>query len=140
VSYLVDFYSPDPAVKCRIIDQIRQSCLYNGFFQIKNHTVPLEQQSAVLSSAKKFFCLDLEEKQKVSKNNNTWNRGYEMLRSQILEEGTQPDLKEGFYIGDDISIDHPYLSTRSSTVGQTNGRSLSGIHFRNRLWLTTSQR
>lgn len=70
-----------------------------------------------MNSAKKFFSLDLEEKQKVSKNNNTWNRGYEMLRSQILEEGTQPELKEGFYIGDDISPEHPYFVNKKLNSG-----------------------
>ena len=114
---IIEFYSPDPAVKARVVDQIRESCLYNGFFQIKNHSVPLGQQSAVMDSAKRFFSLDLDEKQKVSKDNNTWNRGYEMLRSQILEEGTQPELKEGFYIGDDISPDHPYFVNRKLNSG-----------------------
>ena len=66
------------------MEQVRESCLYNGFFQIKNHSVPLDQQKAVMDSAKRFFSLDLEEKQKVSKDKNTWTRGYEMLRSQIL--------------------------------------------------------
>lgn len=70
-----------------------------------------------MNSAKKFFSLDLEEKQNVSKNNNTWNRGYEMLRSQILEEGTQPELKEGFYIGDDISPEHPYFVNKKLNSG-----------------------
>jgi hypothetical protein len=28
------------------------------------------------------------------------------MKSQILEEGTLPELKEGFYIGDEISKDH----------------------------------
>ncbi|KAL1857593.1 hypothetical protein Daus18300_010233 [Diaporthe australafricana] len=124
-----DFYSPDPAVKEKVVNQIRESCLYNGFFQIKNHTVPLSQQSAVLNSAKDLFSLDLEEKQKVSKNNNTWNRGYEMLRSQILEEGTQPELKEGFYIGDDISADHPYFVNKKLNSGPNQWPEPLGATF-----------
>ncbi|KAK6077943.1 2OG-Fe(II)oxygenase superfamily protein [Seiridium cupressi] len=106
------FYSDEPNRKQAVVDQVRKSCLYNGFFQIINHSVPLAQQDGALSAAKKFFTLPQEEKDKVSKNNNTWNRGYEMLRSQILEEGTQPELKEGFYIGAYVAVSsHTPFST-----------------------------
>ncbi|KUI59992.1 Sexual differentiation process protein isp7 [Cytospora mali] len=125
-----DFYSPDPATKKNVVEQIRESCLYNGFFQISKHTVPLEQQKAVMDSAKRLFSLDLEEKQKVAKENNTWNRGYEMLRSQILEEGTQPELKEGFYIGDDISTDHPYFVNKKLNSGPNQWPQILGEEFK----------
>lgn len=127
---VLDFYSPDPAKKEKVVEQVRDSCLYNGFFQIKNHTVPLEQQLAVMSCAKQFFSLDPGEKQEVSKDNNSWNRGYEMLRSQILEEGTQPELKEGFYIGDDISTDHPYFVHRKLNSGPNQWPESLGPGFR----------
>jgi isopenicillin N synthase-like dioxygenase len=53
----------------------------------------------------------------MSPDSNTWNRGYELLRSQILEEGTQPELKEGFYVGDEISKDHPYFINKRLNSG-----------------------
>ncbi|TDZ19319.1 2-oxoglutarate-Fe(II) type oxidoreductase hxnY [Colletotrichum orbiculare MAFF 240422] len=111
------FYSEDPAEKQKVVDQVRESCLYNGFFQIVGHSVPLRQQKAVMQNAKKFFNLPLGEKQKVGKENNSWNRGYEMLRSQILEEGTQPELKEGFYIGAEIPETHPYFIGKKLNSG-----------------------
>lgn len=125
-----DFYSPDPAVKQKVVDQVRESCLYNGFFQIKNHTVPLEQQSAIMNGAKKLFALDASEKQKVAKENTTWNRGYEMLQSQILEEGTQPELKEGFYIGDEIPTDHPYFINKKLNSGPNQWPEVLGQEFK----------
>jgi isopenicillin N synthase-like dioxygenase len=48
---------------------------------------------------------------------NTWNRGYEALGSQILEAGTEPELKEGFYIGEEISKDHPYFIEKKLNSG-----------------------
>lgn len=48
---------------------------------------------------------------------NTWNRGYELLKSQILEEGTSPELKEGFYIGDEIPKTHPYFLNKKLNSG-----------------------
>ncbi|KAK0385409.1 hypothetical protein NLU13_7885 [Sarocladium strictum] len=111
------FLSSDATAKQAVVDQIRQSCLYNGFFQIKNHRIDLAKQKAVMESSKKFFDMPLESKETVSKNNNSWNRGYEMLRSQILEEGTEPELKEGFYIGAEIPETHPYFLEKKLNSG-----------------------
>lgn len=125
----LDFYSADPAARQKLVDQVRDSCLYNGFFQIKNHSVPLEQQAAVMAYAKRLFALSPQEKQQVSKDKTTWNRGYEMLRSQILEAGTQPELKEGFYIGDEIATDHPYFVHKKLNSGPNQWPAALGAGF-----------
>ena len=112
-----DFHSADAAARGRVVDQIRDSCLYNGFFQITGHSIPLDEQKEVMDAAKTFFALPQEEKDRVSKDNTTWHRGYEQLRSQILEEGTRPELKEGFYIGADIPRTHPYFVNKKLNSG-----------------------
>ena len=50
-------------------------------------------------------------------DNTTWNRGYENIGSQILEAGTNPDQKEGFYVGEEISKDHPYFVGKKLNSG-----------------------
>lgn len=75
---------------------------------------------------KDFFALSQEQKEEVHKNNNTWNRGYENLGSQILEAGTNPDLKEGFYVGEEISKDHPYFVNKKLNSGP-NQWPVSGL-------------
>ncbi|KAF2731263.1 Clavaminate synthase-like protein [Polyplosphaeria fusca] len=103
------FYSNDASAKQKLVDDVRNCCLHNGFFQITGHKVPFQLQQDIMTWNKKFFALSLEDKMTVNKDTtNTWNRGYELLRSQILEEGTLPELKEGFYIGDEIPPTHPY--------------------------------
>lgn len=111
------FYSSDPATKQAVVDQIREQCGINGFFQITGHRVNHALQENVLHWSKQFFALPDEAKQTCAKEKNTWNRGYEMLRSQILEEGTQPEIKEGFYIGADIPTDHPYFVNKKLNSG-----------------------
>ncbi|OJD29073.1 1-aminocyclopropane-1-carboxylate oxidase [Diplodia corticola] len=111
------FYDSDPAKKQALVGQIRDCCLHNGFFQITNHPVPLELQERIMAWNKAFFDLPLEAKKKVGKENNSWNRGYELLRSQILEEGTLPELKEGFYVGDEIPVTHPYFVNKKLNSG-----------------------
>ncbi|KAF2146660.1 uncharacterized protein K452DRAFT_195193, partial [Aplosporella prunicola CBS 121167] len=116
------FYSGDVAKKQKLVEQVRDCCQFNGFFQITNHAVPVALQQRVMAWNKKFFDLPLEEKKKVGKGANgadlnTWNRGYELLRSQILEEGTNPELKEGFYVGNEISKEHPYFVHKKLNSG-----------------------
>ncbi|KAJ5313007.1 hypothetical protein N7508_003837 [Penicillium antarcticum] len=102
------FYGEDSEAKSKLIDEVRKCCHYNGFFQITGHHVPLDLQRRVMNCSRRFFDLPLEEKLKIDKNHNSFNRGYELLRSQMLEVGTGPELKEGLYIGEEIPTDHPY--------------------------------
>lgn len=83
-----------------------------------------------MGNAKKLFALDQAEKNKVAKDKNTWNRGYEMLRSQILEAGTLPELKEGFFIGDEISTDHPYFVDKKLNSGPNQWPDALGDEFK----------
>ncbi|KAF2442348.1 Clavaminate synthase-like protein [Karstenula rhodostoma CBS 690.94] len=112
------FYTGDAAAKKKLVDDVRSCCLHNGFFQITGHNVPRELQQGIMDWNKKFFDLPLEQKMEVNKDtSNTWNRGYELLKSQILEEGTLPELKEGFYIGDEIPKSHPYFTAKKLNSG-----------------------
>ncbi|RAL09402.1 Fe(2+)/2-oxoglutarate-dependent oxygenase encD [Aspergillus homomorphus CBS 101889] len=111
------FYGNDTAAKAKLIDQLRECCHYNGFFQITGHRVPRELQQRVMGCARRFFDLPLEEKLLIDKNRNSFNRGYELLRSQMLEVGTGPELKEGLYIGEEIPEDHPYFLQKKLNSG-----------------------
>ena len=63
--------------------------------------------SAVSEQMRAFFALPLEQRMAVSLAHSTCNRGYEAMQTQRLEAGTPPDLKEGFYIGNELAPDHP---------------------------------
>ncbi|PGH03882.1 hypothetical protein AJ79_07240 [Helicocarpus griseus UAMH5409] len=117
---ILDFsaiYGDDPAEKAKLVDKVKQCCLYNGFFQITGHRVPLELQKGIMNCSKRLFKLPLEKKDKINKDKTTWNRGYELMHSQMLEPGTSPDLKEGFYIGEEISKDHDYFVNNKLNSG-----------------------
>lgn len=62
------FYGEDSQAKAQLVEEIRKSCLYNGFFQITGHRVPLELQRRVMRSVKRFFDMPLEDKMKVDKS------------------------------------------------------------------------
>lgn len=61
------FYGGDNDAKVHLVEQIRNCCLYNGFFQVTGHRVPRELQLLVMNCAKRFFDLPLEEKTKIDK-------------------------------------------------------------------------
>lgn len=65
---MVAFYSEDSAAKAKLVNDIRECCLYNGFFQITNHRVPIELQQKVMGCVKQFFDLTLEQKMEVDKS------------------------------------------------------------------------
>lgn len=59
---ILDFsplYGDDSAARSQLIDEVRKSCHYNGFFQITGHRVPLELQHRVMNCSKRFFDLPL---------------------------------------------------------------------------------
>jgi isopenicillin N synthase-like dioxygenase len=87
-AYLAD---PDSAEAKAIVSEIRHACKTSGFFQIINHGIPSSLQKKVLDSAVRLFDLPLDEKLKLQ---SAKGRGYEVIGSQALQPGTNPDLKE----------------------------------------------
>ncbi len=60
----------------------------------------------MFKEAERLFALSMDEKLKMDKRKSIGasNRGYEVLGGQGLEEGMRPDLKEAFYISQDIPM------------------------------------
>lgn len=67
LTILLAFYSGDEAAKVKLVEQVRDCCLHNGFFQITGHKIPLELQQRLLKLIKEFFALPKEDKLKVHK-------------------------------------------------------------------------
>ncbi|CRG85085.1 UPF0676 protein [Talaromyces islandicus] len=101
--------SASHASRDAVVDQVRNACMTYGFFQLEGHGVPVHLQEAMLECAKTFFDLPLEKKTAVGmdKAMGKSNRGYEVIGGQTLQPDTLPDLKEGFYIGEEMSPDNP---------------------------------
>jgi isopenicillin N synthase-like dioxygenase len=104
---LAGLASADPAARAAVVTDLRAACLDKGFFYIVDHGVPPAMIQAVFDQAEVFFDLPMAAKLAVDKARSPCNRGYEPLRAQVLEAGSPPDLKEGFYIGTDLGPDDP---------------------------------
>lgn len=86
--YLKD---PTPPNAEDVVDKIRAACASSGFFQLIGHGIPESLQQQVFAAAKALFDLPDAEKRKLR---GKPGRGYEVIGSQVLEDGKKPDLKE----------------------------------------------
>lgn len=65
------FYGTDSKAKARLVQDVRECCLNNGFFQITGHGVSRELQDRAMKCAKRFFDLPLEEKKKIDRSGHS---------------------------------------------------------------------
>ena len=87
--------------------EMRAACTSNGFFYIANHGIPQGLIDAVQTQTRALFDRPISEKQKVAKTLSKCNRGWEPLGAQTLDPNAPPDLKETFYMGLEMPLDHP---------------------------------
>ena len=97
--------------------EFRRACLDLGFMYVVGHGVDRALRSDVLAQSAAFFAISDEKKLAIDMSLSPYNRGYEPLGGQTLEDGAPPDLKEGFYIGEEISLDHARLREGSFNLG-----------------------
>lgn len=105
---LADSYSDDIEKRKAVAWEIHKACVDTGFFYIKNHTVPQEAMDNQLKLAAEFFELPMDEKMKLDSVHQHSTRGYEPMAAQTLDEGSPPDLKEGYMSSVEAGPDHRY--------------------------------
>ena len=98
--------------KATMAATLRDACEQSGFFYVSGHGIEPALIEQVFAASKQFFGLPMTDKLAVDKAQSKANRGYEPLRGQTLEAGAPPDLKEGFYIGEEVPADDPRALTR----------------------------
>jgi isopenicillin N synthase-like dioxygenase len=121
--------SKDPADWQPVVAALRTACEERGFFYICNHGVPETLIEQVFHFTEAFFDEPLSAKLRLDKALSPCNRGYEPLRAQTLESGAPPDLKESFYIGEEVAADDPsVLAGRFNTGPNQWPEGLPGFH------------
>ncbi|OJD34004.1 2og-fe oxygenase family [Diplodia corticola] len=98
---------PSSAEASDVVEAVNRACTTSGFFQLIGHGIDPAIREAMFAGAKALFDLPFAEKKVLRRGKN---RGYEAIGSQALQDGTLPDLKEGYYIGTDAV---PFDETKS---------------------------
>ena len=91
------------------IDALHRACTGTGFFYVAEHGIPGALIQSAYEQTKLFFALPLADRMAIALSNSTCHHGYEPMQAQRLEAGAPPDLKEGFYIGNELDDAHPYV-------------------------------
>jgi isopenicillin N synthase-like dioxygenase len=97
----------DAAARAAVGRAMRAACLDKGFFYIVGHDIDPTLIARVFAASRAFFDQPMAAKMAIDKARSPANRGYEPLRGQVLEAGMPPDLKEGYYLGVDLTPDDP---------------------------------
>uniref|UniRef100_A0A8H7K9R2 Fe2OG dioxygenase domain-containing protein n=1 Tax=Bionectria ochroleuca TaxID=29856 RepID=A0A8H7K9R2_BIOOC len=103
--------------RARVVAQVRDACLKYGFFQLVDHGVPQDLFDEMIKQSASFFSLPEDVKERYSKEQDKFQRGYERLRAQNFEKRTAGDLKEGYYFGADLPLDHPRVVAGKFNMG-----------------------
>jgi isopenicillin N synthase-like dioxygenase len=100
-------FADDPCGMEVVKNELRAACEERGFFYITNHRVSEALIERVFAFTRAFFEQSNDSKNALHKSFSSCNRGYEPLKTQTLEAGAPPDLKESFYLGADVPLDDP---------------------------------
>ncbi|HEY8571425.1 isopenicillin N synthase family dioxygenase [Phenylobacterium sp.] len=90
----------------RVAEEIAAACEAHGFFYAVGHGVAPDVLQALEEESRRFFALPLERKMAIamSRGGRAW-RGYFPIGGELTSG--RPDLKEGLYLGTELSPDHP---------------------------------
>ena len=114
---LAPYFSSDLATRKKVAWELHKAARETGFFYAINHGIPPERLDQHLELARKFFSLPDDVKNSVHIDNSSCTRGYEPAAAQTLDEGSPPDFKEGFLIGNDLDENHPYVKQGIPNTG-----------------------
>ncbi|KAJ5378237.1 uncharacterized protein N7496_005646 [Penicillium cataractarum] len=101
----------------QVVEDVRAACISTGFFQMTGHGVPTSLQQSVFNAAAKFFKLPQPVKTKLDARSSLGFRGYDVMGTQLYEDDVLPDLKEGFFLGQDIPAEDPRVAARRFFMG-----------------------
>lgn len=97
------FYRGDPAERAALAREVDEACRDSGFLTITGHKIAPELVADLLTVARDFFSLPVEEKMKLAAPPDTMLRGYAPFQAHRLARSrgveTPPDLREIFSLG-----------------------------------------
>jgi isopenicillin N synthase-like dioxygenase len=109
-----------PGARTALADSVAAACADTGFLVITNHGIPQSLIDGAFAAAADFF--DLPEQRKMALKVGDLNIGYlpygaQVVRTSKVNNNTQPNLSESFYIVTDRSPDDPRIVSGDPLYG-----------------------
>lgn len=101
--------------KIRFVDNIFSGLKDYGFIILKDHTIEQKKIDRAYELVKEFFNLPLETKLKY-KGNNGGQRGYTPFKTEHAKDNKNPDLKEFWHVGRELSAASKYKGVYPENV------------------------
>ena len=120
-------FSGDLEDRRKVAWEIHKTARDTGFFYVSGHGVDQALMDEHLEWAARFFDLPLEEKRALDSRNQDSTRGYEGMGAQTLDEGSPPDLKEGFMVSVEADENHRYTRLGVPGTGPNQWPDLPGF-------------
>ncbi len=112
--------------KISVAEEMAQACKDSGFFYIKGHGVDPAIQEDLERLSWEFFNRSETKKSDIAmdKGGRAW-RGYFPLEGELTSG--KPDLKEGLYFGEQMSLGHPMVIAGTPLHGPNLFPEISGF-------------
>ena len=115
------YFAGEPDALRDLAGAVRHACEKVGFFYIRNHGVADAVVDRAFAAARRFHALPLEEKLKLSLNEN--NIGYLPINASVqgastVHKATRPNQNESFFVSHDRGPDHPDVIAGKSLRGR----------------------
>lgn len=120
-------FSATPEDRRPVTWEIHKACRDTGFFLVANHAVPAALIESQFAFSRRFFDLPLASRQALHMSHSPTRAGYEPVGGQTLDSDTPPDLKESFYVNQDLPDDHPYVKAALRAYGGNQWPDLPGF-------------
>ncbi|MGH6963236.1 MAG: isopenicillin N synthase family dioxygenase [Phenylobacterium sp.] len=99
-------FGGDEAGRGRVAGEIERACRAHGFFYLTGHGIAPDVLDALEAESRRFFALPLQDKMAIAmpRGGRAW-RGFFPVGGELTSG--RPDLKEGLYLGTELTADHP---------------------------------
>ena len=111
----------------RVAWEIHKACRETGFFLVAKHGVPAALIESQFAFSRRFFDLPPAARLALHMANSPTRAGYEPVGGQTLDSDTPPDLKESFYVNQELPDDHPYVKAALRAYGGNQWPDVPGF-------------
>ena len=116
---LLSYVNGSEADKVKFVDDLFGGLKEYGFVILKDHTVDQKKVDKAYDLVHEFFHLPLETKMKYYNQTSGGQRGYTPFKVEHAKDNPNPDLKEFWHVGRELTQESPYFGVYAPNMWPT---------------------